>query len=532
MKTGKKLLSIIFTLILLLNILPFGSVSAAGFSARLTAPTSDNAYYYANNQFYQWGYGMPNCTCYAYGRAYEILGSKPNLCTKNAGAWWSYNVTNGFYPYGQTPKLGAIAVWDKYDDNQGHVAVVEEINGSQVTISESHYSGAFFDTKTIKADSSDYLKSYRFRGYIYIIGNEPTTPPAAPYVCLSKSTLEVNETATVTWESSEGATSYWVTCWLEDELVINNENKSFSQVVSFEKPGTYYLTVIACNDVGETFSERIEITVNGSTVHQHSWNTEYTVDNQPTCAQKGSKSIHCKECSEKKNIIEISALGHSFGTWTTTKTATCTTEGAQKRTCSLCGKIETKAIPKTGHKVVTDSAVNPTCTTSGKTEGSHCSKCNAVITAQQTVSALGHSFGEWTVKIPATETKEGVEERTCHCGAKETKAIPKLNAQSVVSVAFDSKKIDTNYNSSFALATSIDVVGNPEYTVEYSSSNPKVATVDQNGNVKATGTGTATITVIVTDSDGNTFTDTCEVKVTYTFIQLLLYIICFGWLWM
>ena len=53
---------------------------------------------------------MPNCTAYAYGRAYEILGTRPNLCPNNAGRWYDYNVNNGYYPYGQTPKLGAIAV--------------------------------------------------------------------------------------------------------------------------------------------------------------------------------------------------------------------------------------------------------------------------------------------------------------------------------------------------------------------------------------------------------------------------------------
>ena len=47
--------------------------SAASFSPRLSAPSSSNKYYYSNlNVFYKYGYGMPNCTAYAYGRAYEI----------------------------------------------------------------------------------------------------------------------------------------------------------------------------------------------------------------------------------------------------------------------------------------------------------------------------------------------------------------------------------------------------------------------------------------------------------------------------
>lgn len=177
----KKLMSSLLTVIMVLGVLtvaPF-TVNAASFAPRTTAPDSSNAYYYSSNPFYQSGYGMPNCTCYAYGRAYELLGSKPRLSTGNAGYWWWYNKNNGIYSYGSTPKLGAIACWDKYDQNQGHVAVVEAIDGNSVTISESHYKSTFFDTRTITANSSNYLTSMRFLGYIYI-GDFDPKPPVIP----------------------------------------------------------------------------------------------------------------------------------------------------------------------------------------------------------------------------------------------------------------------------------------------------------------------------------------------------------------
>ena len=174
----KKLISSLLTVIMVfgvLTVVPF-TVNAASFTPRTTAPDSSNANYYSSNPFYQSGYGMPNCTCYAYGRAYELLGSKPRLSTGNAGYWWWYNKNNGIYSYGSTPKLGAIACWDKYDQNQGHVAVVEAIDGNTVTISELHYRSTFFDTRTITANSSNYLTSMRFLGYIYI-GDFDTNPP-------------------------------------------------------------------------------------------------------------------------------------------------------------------------------------------------------------------------------------------------------------------------------------------------------------------------------------------------------------------
>ena len=44
------------------------------------------------------------------------------------------------------------------------------------------------------------------------------------------------------------------------------------------------------------------------------------------------------------------------------------------------------------HTVVEDKAVAETCTTDGKTAGSHCSVCGAIIIAQKTVPAKGHSL--------------------------------------------------------------------------------------------------------------------------------------------
>ena len=118
---------------------------------------------------------------------------------------------------------------------------------------------------------------------------------------------------------------------------------------------------------------------------------------------------------------------HTFGEWKTTKAATCTAEGTQIRTCEVCGKVETQTIKALGHKEVIDKAVAATCTKTGLTEGKHCSVCNAVIKAQETVPATGkHSFGNWKITKVATCTAEGTQTRTCSvCGKTETQTIAK-----------------------------------------------------------------------------------------------------------
>ena len=85
-------------------ILPRGEVNAASFTPRLTAPSSSDYHYTSDNPFYNSGYGMPNCTCYAWGRAYEILGSKPNLSTGNANTFYTVNQSRGAYNYGNRMK--------------------------------------------------------------------------------------------------------------------------------------------------------------------------------------------------------------------------------------------------------------------------------------------------------------------------------------------------------------------------------------------------------------------------------------------
>lgn len=144
-----------------------------GFSPRTTAPDrGDGRYYGSGNPFPAQG---ANCTWYAFGRAWEIMGYKPGLCRGNACDWWYYN--DGF-PRGSQPRLGAVMCWGGARLNgYGHVAVVEAINNNgTITYSESSYSPAYtfkLQTKSPGSLSTDYGT---FQGYIYIPGSGDPTP--------------------------------------------------------------------------------------------------------------------------------------------------------------------------------------------------------------------------------------------------------------------------------------------------------------------------------------------------------------------
>ena len=110
---------------------------------------------------------MPNCVAYAYGRIYEMNGEAPLITHGNAGEWYGMNKRAGYYEYGQSPKLGAVACWSN------HVAVVEQINDDgSVTFSESHWGGRYFNTVTYSNVYSHY--GQKFYGYIYTYNNGVT----------------------------------------------------------------------------------------------------------------------------------------------------------------------------------------------------------------------------------------------------------------------------------------------------------------------------------------------------------------------
>ena len=190
--------------------------SAASFSPRLSAPSLSNKYYYSDlNAFYKYGYGMPNCTAYAYGRAYEILGSEPKLSWNNAEQWYDYNKSNGYYKYGQTPKVGAIACWS-YNGGGGHVAVVEKVENGQITFSNSAWSGKrFYLSYASTSDKNAGGNSWwNFQGYIYLgdfSGSTSTTQATTKKVTYTTGTYKTDVDDYLNMRSGAGTSYSYVT---------------------------------------------------------------------------------------------------------------------------------------------------------------------------------------------------------------------------------------------------------------------------------------------------------------------------------
>ena len=132
----------------------------------------------------------------------------------------------------------------------------------------------------------------------------------------------------------------------------------------------------------------------------------------PTCTKTGlTEGKHCSVCGDVTVEQEVvPTTDHVYET--VTVAPTCTEKGSIVYTCA-CGDSYTETVEALGHTVVTDEAVAPTCSTSGLTEGKHCSVCGVIIVAQETVKATGHTQVV-DKAVAATCTEPGLTKGT-HC---------------------------------------------------------------------------------------------------------------------
>ena len=146
-----------------------------------------------------------------------------------------------------------------------------------------------------------------------------------------------------------------------------------------------------------------------------------------TCKETGKTAgSHCSVCNTVIQAQEtIPKTEHSWDAGTIVEEASCTEEGIEKITCTVCGESKTEKVAPAGHIVVKDEAIEATCTTNGKTEGSHCSVCNEVIQAQEVIPKTDHRWDDGEIVTEATCTEAGIKKISCTvCGESYTEEIP------------------------------------------------------------------------------------------------------------
>ncbi len=157
-----------------------------------------------------------------------------------------------------------------------------------------------------------------------------------------------------------------------------------------------------------------------------------------------------------------------------------------------------KKIKATGHTEVTDKAVAATCTTTGLTEGSHCSVCDTVIVKQKTVAKKAHTYKENVAK--AQIGKNGSVKKLCTVCGKQDGKTTTIYAIDTVKLAKTSYTYDGDAHK--PSVTVKDTKGkkltkNTDYSVSYSKGckNPGKYTVTVKFKGNYTGTKKLTYTI-------------------------------------
>ena len=228
----------------------------------------------------------------------------------------------------------------------------------------------------------------------------------------------------------------------------------------------------------------------------------------PTCTTNGYTLHKCSVCGTSYKDSTTKATGHSYGNSVVTKQPTCTSEGTAIKTCTKCNATVTEKLPAKGHTAVTDKGYPATCTTAGKTDGSHCSVCNTVIKVQTVINATGHKSSAWITDKAASIGVKGSKHKECTVCKKvlETAEIPALSRISITKASVTLSTSTYAYDGK-AKKPGVTVKLNgktlkngTDYTVSYSN-NTKVGTA----KVTITGKGNYTGSVSKTYSIKNNF---------------------------
>ena len=76
----------------------------------------------------------------------------------------------------------------------------------------------------------------------------------------------------------------------------------------------------------------------------------------------------------------------------TTLDPTCTANGENKFTCSLCQDSYTETVSALGHNEASIPAIEPTCSQVGLVGGKHCTVCGIITEEQTEINPLGHRY--------------------------------------------------------------------------------------------------------------------------------------------
>ena len=290
----------------------------------------------ASNPFGKWqtinGVTTIRCTYYAWQQAYDNTGvALPML---GNGCQWYDNAKNAGYSVGTTAKARSIAVWGSCTNNSyGHVAYVVSVNGGKMTVNEGGRSDATSTNGIVNGFScGSTIGSKRYSGspligFIYL-DPTPSTDNVKLLNTSSHYTDEVYDDNAIVHGEVNKPTSYPVT---RIGIQVRRDGDSFSN--GWSRFDNTQKTYTNSSWMSPWFNIKTELGV--TLVHC----TRYYY--------KFYAVVNGKEYWSSENTF-VTTGSHSYGSWYTKTSATCTNGGTEERKCS-CGATESRSTSALGH---------------------------------------------------------------------------------------------------------------------------------------------------------------------------------------
>ena len=181
---------------------------------------------------------------------------------------------------------------------------------------------------------------------------------------------------------------------------------------------TVYSTLNA--DIHETSGSVTVGNITQALGHNFTYSDETIINSTvATCEKDATITYKCTRCDETETVSKAgTATGHSASeNWTIMTKATCTIQGLQQKSCTVCGALaQSQAIPATGHKASGEwvTTVEATCTV-GATRAQYCINDGCgVACVTETTEPNGHTpSGIWEYEKQATCTLAGTQYQRC-----------------------------------------------------------------------------------------------------------------------
>ena len=480
----------------------------------------------------QYAYGSEGCAWFATSRAKQLTGK--NITTIFSGtSWYNTQYANYGFTRGSTIRAKALACYS------GHIAVVEQVNGDTVTISEGgNTSYPSNDYCVIRHRTISQVQSNGFLGYVYLGvsgggGSPSVTANFSPSVSdITNTSAKLNSTLTLSGASISQVSKVGVRLydnagnelWWKEEPVSYNT----SYINIWYEVGSGKEIGVALSP-GTTYKYQFYAVVSGTT-YKDSMRTFKTTGEKPVTSIRLNKVAFALQTGDSETLtatVVPSDATNKTVTWSTSDSSVATVSNG-KVTAKKAGiaKITAKAgsastictvtvtdpeIPITAVSLDKHSmnlTVGGTGSLSATISPSNANTSRQVEWQSSDTSVATVQNGLVTAKKAGTAvitvvTVSGGKKDTCTV----TVSAPAPATVPVSSVSLDKTAMTMTAGDSGSLTATVNPSNATNKAVTWSSSDASVATVS-NGSVSAKKAGTAVVTAKAGDK-----TATCTVTV-------------------